>query len=483
MFRKKRIGEIVCQMAVYALALFVVVLNGVLVFDNVAWGDEAFSINTAQNTFGGILQILYYWDNHPPLHYFWLKIWGDIFGHTFPIYHLASLTPFVLSIVLVVTVFRKRLGNIPASFLTVILGLGYFCIEYNLEIRMYSLAFLGVLMAFYCSYRVLCEDKKRAYTGMVLWSLLAAYSHYYGLVTVGILMFLTTMAVFIKNRKKSWIRGAVSIALFIAAYTPWLLFLFHAIKNISSNWWMTDILSLKKTASMVLGGHGFNWFILGLLVFFSVMLFLLEKKNLSNEVYAVAVGLGTIITTVVFAYFICYTFKPMLAQRYMYPLSAVTFLTLAIAMSRLLKIVSGSENFQISKIEKVGKVAGVALVLLFFGIGMGNYKVRSNVALDEENKTRATLNLIGEPGEDTLLVTNGVKHLGWTVLPCYFPGTEYINGTYYSATKDKFWYFNPTPISEEELRTLGKNGYDITSYGQMQISQYVFSLYYMEKSN
>lgn len=471
---KKRIGEIVCQLAVYALALFVVVLNGVLVFDNVAWGDEAFSINTVQNTFGGILQILYYWDNHPPLHYFWLKIWGDIFGHTFPVYHLASLAPFVVSIILVVTLFRKRLGNIPAAILTVILGLGYFCIEYNLEIRMYSLAFLGVLMAFYCSYRILCEDQKRAYAGMVLWSLLAAYSHYYGLVTVGILMFFTTVAVFVKNRKKSWIKGAVSIVVFMAAYAPWLYFLFHSIKNISSNWWMTDVLSLKKTASMVLGGHGFNWLILGLLAVFFVTLSVLEKKKLSDEIYALAVGLGTIITTVVFAYFICFAFKPMLAQRYMYPLSAVTFLTLAIAMSRI---------FRISKLEKEGKIAGLALVLLFLGIGLSNYKVRSDVALDEENKTRATLNLIGEPEEDTMLVTNGVKHLGWTVLPCYFPGTEYINGTYYSATKDKFWYFNPTPISEDELRMLGENGYDITSYGQMQISQYVFSLYYMEKEN
>lgn len=483
MFRKKRIGEIVCQMAVYALALFVVVLNGALAFDNVAWGDEAFSINTAQNTFGGILQILYYCDNHPPLHYFWLKIWGDIFGHTFPVYHLASLSPFVLSIILVVTVIKKRLGNIPASFLTVILGFGYFCIEYNLEIRMYSLAFLGVLMSFYCAYRVLCEDKKSSYTGMVLWSLLAAYSHYYGLVTVGIMMFLTTVAVFIKNRGKAWIKGAVSIGVFLIAYAPWLYFLFHAMKNVSSSWWMTDILSLKETASMVLGGHGFNWFILALLVVFLVAIFVPEKKSLSNEAYAVAVGLGTIITTVAFAYFICFTFKPMLAQRYMYPLSAVTFLTLAIAMSRILQTIGCLDNSPIDKFGKFVKIAGVALVLLFLGIGIENYKVRSSVALDEENKTRATLNLIGEPKEDTILVTNGVKHLGWTILPCYFPETEYINGTYYSATKDKFWYFNPTPISEEELRMLMANGYDIRSYGQMQISQYVFSLYYMEKKH
>ena len=481
MNKEKRIGEVLGQVVVYVLALFVVAVNVSLIFDNVVWGDEAFSVNTAQNTFSGIMEILYYYDNHPPLHYFWIKIFGDIFGHSIYIYHLASLVPFFVSIILVVTLFRKRLGNIPAAFLVIILGLGYFCIEYNVEIRMYSLAFLGVLMTFYCSYRVICAGKKSAYAGMILWALLAAYSHYYGLVTAGILIFMTTVAVWVKNRGKAWIRGCVSMVIFLACYAPWLYFLFTAISNVSRSWWMTDILSLRRTVSMILGGHGFNWFILALLGGLSPALFVAERKKWSDEAYTVAVGLATIFATVGFAYFVCYVFKPMLAQRYMYPLSAVTFLTLAIAMSRVFKILGKCRYESFDGFAKIGEGVALAVLLIFIGIGLGNFKVYRDVAIDEENKTKATLNLIGKPGEDTLFVTNGVKHLGWTIFPCYFPETEFISANCYGATKDKFWYFNPTPISEEDIKRLNEMGYNVISYGQMQISQYVFSLYYMER--
>lgn len=481
MKKEKRIGEILGQVAVYALAFFVVGINLSLIFDSVAWGDEAFSINTAHNSFSGILEILYYCDNHPPLYYFWLKIFGDLFGHTFAMYHLASLVPFIISIVLAATLFRKRLGNIPVAFLIVILGLGYFCIEYNLEIRMYSLAFLGVLMTFYCAYRVISEGKWTAYTGMVLWALVAAYSHYYGLVAVGILMFMTTMAVWIKNRGKSWIKGVVSIVVFLACYAPWLYFFFIGLKNVSRSWWMTDILSFKKTASMVLGGHGFNWFILVLLGIAGIFLFVAERKQWSDETITVAVGLATITATVGFAYFICYAFKPMLAQRNMYPLSAVTFVSLGIAMSRIFTLLRKYRHSGLGTLEKAIKTVACALLLLFLGIGMGNFKVHRDVVIDQDNKTKATLKLIGEPADDTMLVTNGVKHLGWTIFPCYFPETEFANANCYGATKDKFWYFNPAPLSEEDMNRLMEMGYDVISYGQMQISQYAFSLYYMEK--
>ena len=244
---------------------------------------------------------------------------------------------------------------------------------------------------------------------------------------------------------------------------------------------MTDILSLKKTASMVLGGHGFNWIILVLLGIAGIFLFAIERKQWSDETIAVAVGLATITVMVGFAYFICYAFKPMLAQRNMYPLSAITFVSLGIAISRIFTLLRKYRHSGFGNLEKVIKVAVFAMLLLFFGIGMGNFKVRRDMVVDQDNKTKATLNLIGEPDEDTMLVTNGVKHLGWTIFPCYFPETEFENANCYGATKDKFWYFNPVPLGEEDIKRLKEMGYDVISYGQMQISQYIFSLYYMER--
>lgn len=496
-------SKYVSSYLIYLLAVIVVILNISLMFDNVVWGDEAFSANTAKNSLYGVIEILYYCDNHPPLHYIWIKLFGDIFGHSIPVYHLASLVPFIIGIILVVTVVRKEFGNIPACFFVVISGLGASCLEYNLEIRMYSLAFLGVLGAFYCSYRVICTGKKSAWIGMVLWALEAAYSHYYALVAVGVMLFFTGIAVWIKNGGKYWIKGLAAIIVFLIGYAPWLYFLFTAIKNISGNWWMTDILGLNQTIEMIMGYKGLSACIFPIVLVLLVILLIFESKLIkietvegkndivfnkpsikgwSNEMYAIVVGVATIIGTVAFAYFLSYAMKPMLAQRYMYPLSAVTFIILVVELNRIFALTRKYE-------EKIGKktlriiVKGFALAFLslFLVIGIDNYKNYRAVAIDQDNKTKATLNLIGEPGDDTMFVTNGVKHLGWTIFPCYFPETEFVNANCYGATKDKFWYFNPVPITEEEQMNLAKAGYEIISYGQMQISQYPFFLYYVER--
>lgn len=126
---------------VLAFSVLVICLNFGMMSDRVLWGDEAFSANTAHKSVGGILQVLYYWDNHPPLYYYWLKLFGTLFGFSVPVFHLASLVPFAIGIVLALTVIRKHFGMLPATFFVMISGLGQACLEYNLEVRMYALAF------------------------------------------------------------------------------------------------------------------------------------------------------------------------------------------------------------------------------------------------------------------------------------------------------------------------------------------------------
>ena len=154
---RKYIGPV----AVLALTVLVVCLNFSMMSDRVLWGDEAFSANTAHKDVDGILQVLYYWDNHPPLYYYWLKLFGTLFGYKVPVFHLASLVPFVIGIVLALTVVRKHFGLLPATFFVMISGLGQACLEYNLEVRMYALAFLCVMGCFYCSYRVIADGNRK----------------------------------------------------------------------------------------------------------------------------------------------------------------------------------------------------------------------------------------------------------------------------------------------------------------------------------
>lgn len=491
---RKYIGPVV----VAALAILVVCLNFSMMSDRVLWGDEAFSANTAHKDVDGILQVLYYWDNHPPLYYYWLKLFGTLFGYKVPVFHLASLVPFVIGIVLALTVVRKHFGLLPATFFVMISGLGQACLEYNLEVRMYALAFLCVMGCFYCSYRVIADGNRKTWAGMVLWALAAAYSHYYALVAVGIMMFFTGVAVWIKYRGKTWIKGVLAIVAFFIGYAPWLYFFYAGLKNVSRGWWMTEILGLDRSLEIVMGGRRMNGIVFPLLILFLVItlvadssVFSVEKdgihlqkpsvKKWSDKTYAMAVGACTILGTLVFAYLLSVVMAPMLAQRYLYPLSAVAIVMLVIGSSRVLELLALLEKQSWKGLELLGRVILVVFLGIMFGMGIQNYGECYDSYEQQKTETDKTLDLIGTPAQNTKMVTNGVKHLGWTVLYYYYPDNEIVNGDYRQAEADSFWYFTPNAMGGDSIAELEQNGYQVTDYGQMQLSQYPFFLYYMEK--
>lgn len=493
-----------CPVLPYALAVLVVCLNVSLMFDNVVWGDEAFSANTAHANLYGILQIMYYWDNHPPLYYYWLKLFGELFGFTVPVYHLASLVPFGAGILLAVFWLRKRYGNIPAAFFIVISGLGAACLEYNLEIRMYALAFFCIAACFYCSCRVISGGKKSAWIGMVLWGLAGAYSHYYALVTAGLILFFTGVAVWIRHRGKTWLKGVGAVLAFLAGYSPWLYFLFIAVRNVSHNWWVSEILGLDRVLDIVLGSAGMVKIVAPLLVFMAVFVLLVDSgvlriakgkeeiflevhtpgmKEWEDKTYSIAVGFCTIAGTIAFAYFLCLVMTPVLVDRYMYPLSAVAFCLLVLCSSRFLELLKGlGRRTGLLHLEGFGKAALVCLFCGLLVMGIGNYQRYSALVWEQNEKTEKTLETIGVPDQDVKLVTNGVQHLGWTVLSHYYRENEIVNGGYDMAEADRFWYFNPCELERETLEEIEQAGMSVTAYGENQIAVYPFYLYYFEIS-
>ena len=267
-------GKVLFPTGCFLLALLTIGLNFSLMNDNVVWGDEAYAGNAVQNSIEGIFQILTLEENHPPLYYLWLKGFGELFGYTTPVYHLASLVLFFMGIVLVLGWLRRCYGNIPAAFFVIISGLAAPCLEYNLEIRMYAMAFLGVAGCYYSVSRILAGSKVAGWVGMVIWALVAAYAHYYALVTVGIMIFFTCVLAYLRFRGRVWLKGVVSIAICIAAYAPWLGQVLRATKSISRNWWLKEIESLQQCFTMIGCGESMKKVVLPLLLLLVVVLFL-----------------------------------------------------------------------------------------------------------------------------------------------------------------------------------------------------------------
>lgn len=494
-------GKYICPVLPYLLAVFVIVLNGSMMFDNVVWGDEAFSVNTAQNSMFGVMQIVYYLDTHPPLYYYWLKLWGDLFGFSIPVCHLASLIPFVMGILLALFCFRKKFGAVPAVFFIVLSGLGVFCLQYNLEIRMYALTFFCLAACFWCSYRVVSGGKKLSWAGMVFFGLVAAYSHYYGLVAGGILVFFTGAAVWLRYRGKTWIKGLIAVLIFIAGYSPWLVVLYKSIKNVSGNWWVTEILKPEEAFNMVFFGGEMVKITVPLVIFLCAAVFLVDSgivrreagenfgvkicvpdwKKWNEKTYAAAIGFLTVAGTIGFGYFLCLVMTPVLVARYLYPVSAVMACLIVVAGSRMLEILKeAGEREKLPHLEGTGKGILVLVCVVLLSAGIKNYNAYSPEVELQKERTQATLDIIGTPEENINMVTNGVKHLGWTVLKHYYPDNEIITGDYRMSETGRFWYFSPYELAPETLEELESAGMSVTVYGEQWIAHYPFYLYYME---
>ena len=503
MFGRKYIGPALP----YLLAVLVIGLNLSLIFDNVVWGDEAFSLRASQNSMFGVMQVVYYLDNHPPLYYYWLKLWGDLFGFSIPVCHLASVVPFAMGILLSLFFFRKRFGAVPAAFFMVLSGTGMFCLQYNQEIRMYALAFFCLTACFYCSYCVIGTGKKSSWIGLVLWGLLGAYSHYYALVAGGLLVFFTGAAVWLKHRKKSWVKGLGAVAAFLAGYSPWMAVLYNNVKSVGSNWWMTDILKLSDALHMVFLGDRMIKIVVPLLFLLCFVVLAVDSgfvcraggkereqegclikvkvpglKMWDDKTYAVAAGLLTVAGTVAFGYFLCFVMTPVLAARYLYPVSAVTACVIVTAGSRMLEILKEfGEKEGLFHLQGIGRGVLACICLVLLVMGFGNYGEYSAAVKLEDERTRETLEIIGTPDESVQMVTNGVKHLGWTVLEHYYPDNEIVTNDYRGGESESFWYFNTYELSPEDVAGIEDGGVSVTAYGEHWISQYPFYLYHMER--
>jgi hypothetical protein len=488
--------------AVYILAIVVALLNFRLIFDNVLWGDEAYAGNLIHNNISGIFQVLTLEENHPPLYYLWLKLFAEIFGYSGPVYHFASYVAFMIGIIMAVTAVRKHIGAIPAAFFIIISGLSQECVQYNMEIRMYELAFLGVFGSFYCAYRILQKDCFPARAGMVFWALVAAYSHYYALVAVGIMLFATAVASFLKYRGKSWIKGLVSMLVFIAAYAPWLAQLFRATKSVSGNWWMTEIEKFKNSITMVGCGSRMSGLIIPLTILMFIILLVTESKiavikkdesgisidvqrasikDWTPEMYATLTGFVVIAGTMLFAYGISVIVRPLISVRYFYPLCAVTALLLGIESRGMLTHLSDGDMKDGRK-WRLG--AGKLLVCMFLAVllilGIQDYNDYKKVVFEEKENTEATLELIGNETDDLQFINSGVQHIGWTVLHYYYPDAIITNGVWDNTETENVWYCTYNELSDWNIAELNSYGYEVTYYGEQQLSKYRFLLYHYE---
>lgn len=150
------------------------------------WIDEIFSLRhtNSEKSYSEIYQFLKDNDPHPPLYYWSLKAFGDIFGHSIFTARLFSSIIGILGIVMLYKLAKEVFNTKTAIISVALLSVNFFHINYSQEIRMYSMMFLTTTASFYFLVRFIKASSIKNMLSYALFSTLMIYVQFFSLFTL-----------------------------------------------------------------------------------------------------------------------------------------------------------------------------------------------------------------------------------------------------------------------------------------------------------
>ena len=509
-FDNSKPWRFISRFGIYITAAVLVLLNFVRIFDRVAWGDEAFAINAARLDMKGLFQVMYYGENHPPLYYLILKLCFAIFGDSIPVAHFSELLSYLVCTVIILTFVRKHLGKCASYFCLLIMSLGMDALTYNVEIRMYSVAFLCIFGCSICAYKVI-KGEQKAWIPMTLWAIGASYSHYFALALCGLMLVVTALFGAMRSGRKTFVNGIIAVLAMMAGFIPWYRYLFYQMKYVNGHFWIEEASSIKDIVKMLLGGERI-WKLI--LVFFLIGAFLIKlirfgfvrvfrgndgtedirisargehvrisavlKSRLSDKEMTAFVLFVSLLLCVAFGYGYSLIIRPIFIARYAYPMSAAVIFAASLLISDI-KDMADASGLKAFNVKLIWGAVCAAMLICIAVMGFKNYK-DAKVEFDlQKSMTEDVLTTIGTPDEDTIMAALNVPHMAWSVLECYYPDNEIESGWYFEHDWEKYWYFIDESIGSDGIAQMESRGYEVRDCGYKMIAKYPCYLYYFEK--
>jgi len=195
------------------------------------WFDEAFSAYISQFSFWDIAKYTAS-DVHPPLYYWFLKIWSSLFGTTELAYRSLSILFAIVAIVAAFSLARKLFGRKVAWVSLLFLAISPMLVRYGDEARMYTLSAALVLLATHVMLRAQETGRRSLWVWYGVLVSLGMWTHYFTALAWLAHWVWRLMQVWCKGMpfKKLWkafftrewvLAYAVAVGLFL----PWLPFM------------------------------------------------------------------------------------------------------------------------------------------------------------------------------------------------------------------------------------------------------------------
>ena len=460
--KNKRCSIYSVMIVVYTLILFM--LNFMRIFDNNFWGDECFSIRLAKMTMGDMIATTA-GDVHPPLYYIFVMIAYHLFGSHGWLYHSVSLIPYIIELIIGLSFIRKEFGQSASIIFITYVSFMRTSLVYNVEVRMYSWAALFVLLSYLSYYMIIKCHRKRDYICFIIFSLAAAYTHYYALMAVAFFyLFLMVRAFYQKKYIKEML---VTCALTILGYAYWFVVLITTFSRTSDSFWLQTIPRVKDCFDFIFNPSDNNIVLCIIILVFVVTVFVSYKKatiDIDKDALAQddksessgsltgreliiweTSGLCSLFGTMIVGEMFSHMIRPMFQVKYLFPAAVIVWLLIGINIGRL----------------KYGNYIALGLVMFILITGVSSDKTLYVNDREHNRILSETLTAINSEIKDDDVILTDVDHLNWTILDYYYPQNDHVlvsDGEIKVKTGHINWLILHDNIDENEVRQLKKMG-------------------------
>lgn len=329
------------QYSIALSAIFISFVTGIS--HETLWYDESYSAAIINHSLSDIWVIAGS-DSHPPLYFILLKLFCVIFGQSELSLRLFSvLGTIMLSSLAFGPVSRIFNKSTSLAYLFLIFIVPAF-LSYSQEARMYSWAAYFVTAALLYGYLALKEGTTSDHIFFFVFSLLAAYIHYYALIAVVIIRLIIIFMVFSEKRHIKKIHLASTFFL-IVLYVPWIFSFLGQVKKISQDFWIQPVsyISLINTLLYPFENKFLPTLIIPAiisLVFFIIFMIhglrrstAADCQSVETSVIAIIVYTLTISTGVIFSL----VMRPVYIERYSMCVTGIFILPVAYGISKINK--------------------------------------------------------------------------------------------------------------------------------------------------
>ena len=352
------------------------VMYAVFSFDQLVWADEAYTFAMLRHSFCEIWTITAA-DVHPPLYYFLLKLLSAPFGYSLFAVRFFSALPCVLILVTAAFQLPKLFGKWTAALFLLLYLLYPYTMTYAAETRMYSLAELFVFLNALFAYRCWLWNLGRDWAGFALSGVCAAYTHYFSLVSAGVIYLIVLLAAVVKKRQllKPWLLASVAT---ILMYLPWLgCFLTQLAYKIENPYWIEPITlgTVVGYVRSILSANGVVLFSLFAgAAFLAALLSMLAARDRGN-IQVCLLALSVPLSTAAVGLAASILVRPVFVVRYLLPSLPLAVFALAGMLSRM---------------KEEPLFAAVITVVLMGGISNAAYTAK-HALIPSEDRISSTL--------------------------------------------------------------------------------------------